>query len=191
MMNLKRAGAAALMAATVALGSAAAFSAPAMNNSSLSTAGHADLVKVKDGGAPWVGKGGGGGGGNWKGGGGNWKGGGGNWKGGGGNWKGGNAAHWQGGKGNGKWYARNGGDGRGGRYRHRNHGYGYYPGAIIGFGLGLDDDYDYGGYGYSNYNNEASDEAVERCAARFRSFEPDTGLYTTYGGHKRLCPYLR
>jgi len=30
-----------------------------------------------------------------------------------------------------------------------------------------------------------------RCAREFRSFNPNTGLYTTYGGQKRLCPYLR
>ena len=30
------------------------------------------------------------------------------------------------------------------------------------------------------------------CAENFRSFEERrTGLYTTYGGEKRLCPYLR
>jgi hypothetical protein len=29
------------------------------------------------------------------------------------------------------------------------------------------------------------------CAENFRSFEWRTGLYTTYSGEKRLCPYLR
>jgi hypothetical protein len=29
------------------------------------------------------------------------------------------------------------------------------------------------------------------CAQNFRSFEWNTGLYTTYGGDKRLCPYLK
>lgn len=29
------------------------------------------------------------------------------------------------------------------------------------------------------------------CAQNFRSFEWNTGLYTTYGGEKRVCPYLR
>lgn len=28
------------------------------------------------------------------------------------------------------------------------------------------------------------------CARYFRSFEWNTGLYTTYSGEKRLCPYL-
>ncbi|WP_412535196.1 BA14K family protein [Mesorhizobium sp. BAC0120] len=29
------------------------------------------------------------------------------------------------------------------------------------------------------------------CAARFRSFDWRTGLYTTYSGQRVLCPYLR
>ena len=29
------------------------------------------------------------------------------------------------------------------------------------------------------------------CARYFKSFEWRTGLYTTYQGEKRLCPYLR
>jgi hypothetical protein len=33
--------------------------------------------------------------------------------------------------------------------------------------------------------------AVARCAAQFRSFNPRTGTYTTYGGEVRLCPYLQ
>jgi hypothetical protein len=32
---------------------------------------------------------------------------------------------------------------------------------------------------------------MQRCDNRFRSFEWDTGYYTTYGGDKVLCPYLR
>jgi len=30
-----------------------------------------------------------------------------------------------------------------------------------------------------------------KCDREFRSFEWDTGMYTTYGGQRRLCPYLR
>lgn len=33
--------------------------------------------------------------------------------------------------------------------------------------------------------------AWERCADTFRSFEPDTGMYTGYDGVRRVCPYLR
>lgn len=32
---------------------------------------------------------------------------------------------------------------------------------------------------------------LDRCSRRFRSFERKTGLYTTYGGEKKRCPYLR
>jgi hypothetical protein len=55
-------------------------------------------------------------------------------------------------------------------------------------------------YGYPSNDigdySEDGDEGVpysakERCDRRFRSFEWDTGLYTTYGGYKKLCPYLR
>jgi BA14K-like protein len=35
------------------------------------------------------------------------------------------------------------------------------------------------------------DEGLSRCAAQFRSFEPDTGYYTTYAGERVLCPYLQ
>jgi BA14K-like protein len=60
----------------------------------------------------------------------------------------------------------------------------YGPGhAYYGSFYGRDyDDTDYEGVPYS---------AKERCAHRFRSFEWDTGLYTTYGGRRKLCPYLR
>jgi energy-converting hydrogenase Eha subunit F len=44
------------------------------------------------------------------------------------------------------------------------------------------DDDDYGGSPY---------DAVGRCAAQFRSFEPQTGYYTTYDGERVLCPYLQ
>jgi hypothetical protein len=44
------------------------------------------------------------------------------------------------------------------------------------------DDDDYG---------EFSGDAASRCAAQFRSFEPDTGYYTTYAGERVLCPYLQ
>lgn len=49
-------------------------------------------------------------------------------------------------------------------------------GAVLHHGLSS------GAYGSS---------AMNRCAQRFRSFEWDTGYYTTYGGQRRLCPYLR
>lgn len=90
------------------------------------------------------------------------------------------------------------GDGGRRHYRHRGHydGWGWNPGAAIGLGIAgavlegaLNDDegYDEGpAYGGGAY----SDAGARRCAAQFRSFEPETGLYTTYGGEKRMCPYL-
>jgi len=61
-------------------------------------------------------------------------------------------------------------------YRPRG-GYRYY------------DDYSYDGpyYAPSGYGGDAR----TLCAQNFRSFEWRTGLYTTYEGDKRLCPYLR
>jgi hypothetical protein len=51
------------------------------------------------------------------------------------------------------------------------------------------DDYGYDGpyYRPSGYSGSGR----ELCAQNFRSFEWNTGLYTTYGGEKRVCPYLR
>ena len=51
------------------------------------------------------------------------------------------------------------------------------------------DDYAYDGPYYypSSYNGDPR----MVCAENFRSFEWRTGLYTTYSGEKRLCPYLR
>jgi hypothetical protein len=50
-----------------------------------------------------------------------------------------------------------------------------------------DDDYDGPYYYPSGYAGDP--RAI--CAQNFRSFEWSTGLYTTYSGEKRLCPYLR
>ena len=51
------------------------------------------------------------------------------------------------------------------------------------------DDYAYNGPYYypSNYGGDPR----VNCAQNFRSFEWKTGMYTTYGGERRLCPYLR
>src|SRR5215467_11632901 len=50
------------------------------------------------------------------------------------------------------------------------------------------DDYAYEGPYY--YPSGYSGDPRAICAQNFRSFEWNTGLYTTYGGEKRLCPYL-
>ena len=31
----------------------------------------------------------------------------------------------------------------------------------------------------------------QRCSETYRSFEPETGMYTGYDGARRTCPYLR
>ena len=35
------------------------------------------------------------------------------------------------------------------------------------------------------------DSGEAACARRFRSFDPETGTYTTYSGQQVMCPYLR
>jgi hypothetical protein len=84
-------------------------------------------------------------------------------------------------------------------YRHRRHSNGAAAvAAIIGLGTILaiansnnrrnayyDDGY-YGDapvYGYQ----PGSPEWIAACARKYRSFEPRTGLYTTYNGYKRRC----
>jgi BA14K-like protein len=51
------------------------------------------------------------------------------------------------------------------------------------------DDYAYDGPYY--YPSAYSGDPRQVCAQNFRSFEWNTGLYTTFAGEKRLCPYLR
>lgn len=36
----------------------------------------------------------------------------------------------------------------------------------------------------------ADRDGISRCAATFRSFDPDTGTYVTYDGETVRCPYL-
>jgi hypothetical protein len=49
-----------------------------------------------------------------------------------------------------------------------------------------DDSYDSG-----NVIGRFQADGLSRCSAQFRSFEPDTGYYTTYDGERVLCPYLQ
>jgi len=51
------------------------------------------------------------------------------------------------------------------------------------------DDYAYDGPYYYPAGYRGDPRVM--CAENFRSFEWRTGLYTTYSGEKRLCPYLR
>ena len=87
-------------------------------------------------------------------------------------------------------------------YRHRHGG----RNLALGIGVGVlgaiiaseayrpragyyydDEPYDGPYYRPSGYAGDAH----ALCAQNFRSFEWNTGLYTTYGGEKRVCPYLR
>jgi hypothetical protein len=95
-----------------------------------------------------------------------------------------------------------------GRHRHHHHhrrGWGAAPWLGLGAGVVIgsiianeayrpragyyydDDDYDGPYYYPSGYAGDPRSV----CAQNFRSFEWNTGLYTTYSGEKRLCPYLR
>ena len=90
------------------------------------------------------------------------------------------------------------------RYRHRGQRFG--RGIGIGLGVGIlgaiiadqayrprrgyyyyDEAYDGPYYYPSGYDGDPR----QICARNFRSFEWRTGLYTTYSGEKRVCPYLR
>jgi len=92
-------------------------------------------------------------------------------------------------------------------YRRYGYGRGWGPGPWLGLGAGVVigsiianeayrprrgyyyDDYAYNGPYY--YPSGYSGDPRAICAQNFRSFEWNTGLYTTYGGERRLCPYLR
>ena len=97
-----------------------------------------------------------------------------------------------------------------GGYGYRGYGYrGYGRGAYVGLGIGAGivagaiiansyyrprpgyyyDDYEYDGP-YYRPAGYAGDPRV-LCAESFRSFEWRTGLYTTFNGEKKLCPYLK
>jgi hypothetical protein len=93
------------------------------------------------------------------------------------------------------------------RYGYGWRGRGWGPAPWLGLGAGVVigsiianeayrprrgyyyDDYAYNGPYYYPSNYQGDPRVV--CAENFRSFEWRTGLYTTYSGEKRLCPYLR
>lgn len=45
-------------------------------------------------------------------------------------------------------------------------------------------------YAYDDFDAGYDEEAYARCSARFRSFDPDSGTYMGYDGHRHRCPYL-
>ena len=93
------------------------------------------------------------------------------------------------------------------RRHHRGHRRGWGAAPWLGLGAGVVigsiianeayrprrgyyyDDYSYDGPYY--YPSSYSGDPRAVCAQNFRSFEWNTGLYTTFAGEKRLCPYLR
>lgn len=96
------------------------------------------------------------------------------------------------------------------QWRRGGGGWGYrrgWRGPGVGLGLGVIggliianeiyrprrgryyDDYAYSGPYY--YPSGYSGDPRTICAQNFRSFEWNTGLYTTYSGERRLCPYLQ
>jgi hypothetical protein len=94
---------------------------------------------------------------------------------------------------------RRGGHWRGRHRGHRGDNWGpWVGGALLGLGVyGLSQSYDDGYYGdgyyaeqpsYSYGYSSAGGEA--RCAATFRSFDPDSGTYMGYDGRRHMCPYL-
>ncbi len=83
-------------------------------------------------------------------------------------------------------------------HHHRHHG---HRGLAIGLGVGI-----IGGLiaadAYRSAPAYADEEEVydappssgdprEQCAREFRSFDWDSGSYTTYSGERKLCPYLK
>jgi hypothetical protein len=62
---------------------------------------------------------------------------------------------------------------------------GYYDDGYYGDGYYAYDEPSYS-YGYS-YGSAGGEE---RCAATFRSFDPDSGTYMGYDGRRHMCPYL-
>lgn len=111
-----------------------------------------------------------------------------------------------------QWHGRGwgyrGGWGRGYGYGYRRHGWGWgSPWPFIGFGAAViagaiiadqayrphpGQYYDEGPYdGPYYYPAGFQGDPREICLQNFRTFEWRTGLYTTYSGQKRLCPYLR
>jgi hypothetical protein len=89
----------------------------------------------------------------------------------------------------------------------RGGGWGWGPGVWLGLGAGVVagaiianeayrprpgyyyDDSAYDGPYYYPPGYHGDPRVI--CARSFRSFEWQTGLYTTHSGEKRLCPYLR
>jgi hypothetical protein len=85
-------------------------------------------------------------------------------------------------------------------HRHHGHRHHRHRGGNLAIGLGLGivggliaaEAYRSGAAGHyeDDYDAPAGDPR-ELCAQNFRSFEWETGYYTTFSGERKLCPYLR
>jgi len=78
-------------------------------------------------------------------------------------------------------------------HRHGHHRHRFYPrwyGVPYYY-------YDPAFYDYDYYDDDYDDgavydgDAVERCAARYRSFDRASGTFLANDGRRKLCPYLR
>jgi hypothetical protein len=85
-----------------------------------------------------------------------------------------------------RWRRHDGRRWRGSRRHHRRwrRDNDFNPGVAIGLGI-------LGAIIANGHSESYARSAMQRCDDRFRSFEWDTGRYTTYGGDSVLCPYLR
>jgi hypothetical protein len=94
----------------------------------------------------------------------------------------------------------------GSRYRGGGRFYGRWRGPLIGGGALIAGaiianeiyrprrGYYYDTYAYDGpyyYPEGYTGDPRKICSQNFRSFEWNTGMYTTYGGERKLCPYLR
>jgi len=88
------------------------------------------------------------------------------------------ARHWHGGwHHHGRWH-------HGWRHGGWGPGIGFAAGALLGSAL-APRPYYYGGRAYAY---EPAPPDVAYCEQRFRSYDPDTGTYLGYDGHRHPCP---
>ena len=81
------------------------------------------------------------------------------------------------------------------RHRHNNNGAAIVAGIIGLSALAIANGSRRTAYYREGYHDDArvygyqvgSPEWIAACARKYRSFDPYTGLYTTYGGYKRRC----
>jgi BA14K-like protein len=81
---------------------------------------------------------------------------------------------------------------RGGRfngYRGESYGRGYGRDAVIGLGSLIIGGVLLSEVARSEHRRDNGDD-WDRCAETYRSFEPNSGMYTGYDGIRRSCPYL-